>query len=178
MTDLVRSSDSDGIRVFYDISVLGASCVNERARTGVFRVVDRIARYLLTRDDITLSWTAYGNVDHLWDVVQLVDPLLLPGGQAFGTICVLDSKENHYSPMYEVLLSGFRDLVEHHLALIHGTRLMARQIDWLREFPADYDSQCIRCARLRQRSAFQGALELLMRSHEDPETLSVGPKEE
>ena len=45
-------------------------------------------------------------------------PLLWPDGEVFGTICVLDSKENRYNKRYEDLLLVFRQLVESHLATL------------------------------------------------------------
>ena len=44
-------------------------------------------------------------------------PLLWPDGEVFGTICVLDSKENKYEKRYEKLMASFKELVEAHLSL-------------------------------------------------------------
>ena len=46
-------------------------------------------------------------------------PLLWPDGEVFGTICVLDSKENKYEKRYEKLMVRFKELVEAHLALLY-----------------------------------------------------------
>ncbi len=46
-------------------------------------------------------------------------PLLWPEGEVFGTICVLDSKENDYSNDFEALMLQFKELVEGHLSLIY-----------------------------------------------------------
>ena len=45
-------------------------------------------------------------------------PLLWPDGDAFGTICVLDSKENSYNKRYEDLVVVFKELIESHLAYL------------------------------------------------------------
>lgn len=42
-------------------------------------------------------------------------PLYLPNGEVFGTICVLDNKENHYSEEYCQLLYYYKDLIESHM---------------------------------------------------------------
>ena len=42
-------------------------------------------------------------------------PLLWPNGEIFGTICILDSKENHYTPTYIKLLESFRTSIESQL---------------------------------------------------------------
>jgi signal transduction histidine kinase/CheY-like chemotaxis protein len=47
-------------------------------------------------------------------------PIRWPDGSSFGTICVLDNKENFYSETYVKLLEEFRDLVESHLQLVHA----------------------------------------------------------
>jgi len=46
-------------------------------------------------------------------------PLLWPDGEVFGTICVLDSKENRYKKGYEGLMLRFKELAESHLALLY-----------------------------------------------------------
>ena len=46
-------------------------------------------------------------------------PLLWPDGEVFGTICVLDLKENDYSNGFEALMLQFKELVEGHLSLIY-----------------------------------------------------------
>ena len=46
-------------------------------------------------------------------------PLLWPDDEVFGTICVLDLKENRYSKAYEQLMLQFKELVEAHLGLLH-----------------------------------------------------------
>lgn len=39
-------------------------------------------------------------------------PLVWPDGSVFGTICVLDDKTRHYSPLYRELLDQFRQIIE------------------------------------------------------------------
>lgn len=51
-------------------------------------------------------------------------PILLPDGDVFGTLCVLDQKENHYSERYEQLMRQFKDLIESHLALMVSNRAL------------------------------------------------------
>ena len=45
-------------------------------------------------------------------------PLLYPSGEIFGTICVLDNKENHYTREYEELLQSFKRLIERELEVL------------------------------------------------------------
>jgi len=46
-------------------------------------------------------------------------PLKWPDGEVFGTICVLDSKENRYSKKLENVMKQYQELVETHLILIY-----------------------------------------------------------
>ncbi len=46
-------------------------------------------------------------------------PILLPDGKPFGTICVLDDKENFYSDTYENLIINFREIIQSQLELIY-----------------------------------------------------------
>jgi PAS domain S-box-containing protein len=47
-------------------------------------------------------------------------PIQWPDGEFFGTICVLDSKENQYSKTYVELISQLKELVEAHLGLLYA----------------------------------------------------------
>ena len=47
-------------------------------------------------------------------------PITLPSGKPFGTICLLDNKENHYCSDYVKLLTQFRDLVEDHFRIVEN----------------------------------------------------------
>lgn len=44
-------------------------------------------------------------------------PILWPDGEVFGTICVLDAKENHYPALHEELMSLVKKYVETYLDL-------------------------------------------------------------
>ncbi|MBK8594380.1 MAG: diguanylate cyclase [Holophagales bacterium] len=45
-------------------------------------------------------------------------PIRLPDGRPFGTICLLDDRENSYSRDVEMVLEKMRDLIEGHLRLL------------------------------------------------------------
>ena len=52
-------------------------------------------------------------------IAYLGFPLLWPDGEVFGTICVLDAKENQFGRSYEKLMLKFKELVEAHLASLY-----------------------------------------------------------
>ncbi|MBY8315083.1 GGDEF and EAL domain-containing protein [Vibrio fluvialis] len=58
--------------------------------------------------DIALGMVAYCGIPILW-----------PNGDVFGTICVLDNKENFFTPTYRQLLHCFRTAVESQLTVIY-----------------------------------------------------------
>lgn len=64
-------------------------------------------------------------------------PILLPDGQPFGTICILDNKANAYSKDIEKLMLIFKKLVESNLELIVANQALGdenkRLSDYLEE---------------------------------------------
>jgi GAF domain-containing protein len=46
-------------------------------------------------------------------------PLLFPDGVPFGTICILDKKENAFPGKYEKLIAAMRDIIQGQLELIY-----------------------------------------------------------
>jgi len=67
-------------------------------------------------------------------------PILLPNGRPFGTICVLDNKENAYSERFEELIVKFRNLVQSDLEIIYMNQVLGdknrRLTDYLTELQA------------------------------------------
>lgn len=53
-------------------------------------------------------------------------PISWPDGKPFGTICVLDEKENHYSSQYINLVQKFRRSIEIHLELIDKSNQLTK----------------------------------------------------
>lgn len=56
-------------------------------------------------------------------------PVLWPDGEVFGTICVLDSKENRYGERYESLILKFKGLVEAHLASLFNVQSERKKLE-------------------------------------------------
>ena len=54
-------------------------------------------------------------------------PIHLPSGEPFGTICVLDSQTNQYTPDYKELMDGFRALIESDLELLFMNRVLGEK---------------------------------------------------
>ncbi len=60
-------------------------------------------------------------------------PIMWPNGKPFGTICILDKKENHYNSQYESLIKNFKTLIEKHLEMIEKAEILQKlaEIDLL-----------------------------------------------
>jgi len=54
-------------------------------------------------------------------------PILLPDGKPFGTICVLDDKENAYSETYEKLIENFREIIQSQLEVIYMNSVLGEK---------------------------------------------------
>ncbi|MBD3266836.1 GAF domain-containing protein, partial [bacterium] len=71
------------------------------------------------------EWNQAPEIDYGM-VSYLGMPICWPEGEVFGTICVLDSKENHYTE-YEKILEQFRSLIESHLAILFKNQQLEHQ---------------------------------------------------
>ncbi|MEC5160563.1 GAF domain-containing sensor histidine kinase [Janthinobacterium sp. CG_S6] len=87
-------------------------------------------------------------------------PLTWPDQHLFGTICVLDGRENPYSPVFLQLLQQFRGIVERDLQMIDAAHLRAREDAAVR---AD-EAERVRRELQQLRGGEQQALALLRES--------------
>jgi len=55
-------------------------------------------------------------------------PIMLPDKTPFGTICVLDNKENAYSDLYKDLVANFRDTIERDIELLYSNHSLNENI--------------------------------------------------
>lgn len=85
-------------------------------------------------------------IDEMWknnpdvklDMISYLGlPIVLPNGKPFGTICILDNKENAYSATYENLLENFRDILQSQIELIYMNLVLGEKnkslIDYFEE---------------------------------------------
>ncbi|MFA7382439.1 MAG: GAF domain-containing protein [Desulfurivibrionaceae bacterium] len=81
------------------------------------------------------------NPDIKLDMISYLGfPILLPSKEPFGTICVLDTKPNHYSETTEKLILKFRTILESQLEMIYVNQILGdknkRLTDYLMELQA------------------------------------------
>jgi PAS domain S-box-containing protein len=116
---LIMKADSPYIEVFCSSESQGNPYkVGDREHlTGLYceRVVETKGKLLVPNALKDNEWNENPDIK-LGMISYLGFPLLWPDGEVFGTICVLDSKENTYEKRYEELLIRLKELVEAHLA--------------------------------------------------------------
>ena len=84
-----------------------------RLNTGLYcETVMETRQRLLVPDALAdKKWNANPDIE-LGMISYLGFPIAWPGGEIFGTICVLDRKNNSFSDLHERLLVQFRDAIE------------------------------------------------------------------
>ena len=61
------------MRILYDISVMGSALKNNKSRTGVFRVVESLARELIKNEDIELIFCSNNNLNSIRDCLIFLE---------------------------------------------------------------------------------------------------------
>ena len=95
------------------------------------------------------------NQDKLNMISYLGFPILLPDRKPFGTICVLDNKENAYSETYENLIKNFREIIQSQLKVIYMNTILRKKNKNLSDYFADINKLhgivpiCSFCKKIR-----------------------------
>lgn len=102
-------------------------------------------------------------------------PLLLPNGQAFGTICVMDRKENEYSDTFKDLITNFREIIEGQLELIYANLVLGEEKRSLSEFIQELKVLrgivpiCSHCKKIRDSGGSWNEVDVYVGKHTDAE---------
>ena len=100
-------------------------------------------------------------------------PILLPDGKPFGTICVLDNKENAYSETYENLIKNFREIIQSQIELTYmNTELGEKNktlSDYLNEIKVlrGIVPICSHCKSIRDEKGSWNKLENYIQEHSE-----------
>ncbi|MFC1477159.1 GAF domain-containing protein [candidate division KSB1 bacterium] len=112
------------------------------------------------------------NPDVKLDMISYLGfPILYPDGRPFGTICVLDSKENKYSPVFEQLIMKFRDIVQNNLELLSMNRDLGdenkRLTDYISEIKQlrEFIPICASCKKIRDDEGYWHQVETYIAHH-------------
>jgi hypothetical protein len=98
-------------------------------------------------------------------------PILLPNGKPFGTICVLDNKDNAYSETYEKLIMNFRDIVQSELELIYMNSILGEKNKTLSDYITEIKTLrgiipiCAKCKKIRDDKGFWIQVEKYIENH-------------
>jgi len=98
-------------------------------------------------------------------------PIIQPDGEPFGTICVLDNKENSYSETFEKLLLKFRDLIQASIEIIYMNQVLGEKnrnlTDYLMEIQAlrGFVSICSNCKSIRDAQGHWRPIESYLIKH-------------
>lgn len=118
--DVFRSSESNNnpFKAMARYGLAGVYCE---------KVINTKSKLLVTNALKDEEWDS--NPDLEYGMISYLGfPLVWPDGEVFGTICVSDTKENHYGEKYERLILQCKELVEAHLGLLHLNHQLKRVI--------------------------------------------------
>ncbi len=82
-------------------------------------------------------------------------PILLPDKKPFGTICILDNKENHYSDVFIRVMKNFREIIEKDLEIVFMNQVLGERNRTLIEFIAEMQQLkgmlriCAHCKKIK-----------------------------
>jgi len=93
-------------------------------------------------------------------------PVCWPGGEMFGTICVLDNKKNEFGDRYEKVLSEFRDLIETQLSLIETNEKLNQTLNEVKKLRGLLPI-CSFCKKVRDDQGYWNMLESYIEEHSD-----------
>jgi GAF domain-containing protein len=100
-------------------------------------------------------------------------PILFPNGKPFGTICVLDQKENSYSQVSERLILNLRDTIHGHLELIFMNHVLGEENKQLKDYISEIRTLrailpiCSNCKKIRDDKGYWQEVESYISAHSE-----------
>ena len=102
-------------------------------------------------------------------------PILYPDQSPFGTICVLDNKENAYSAIAEKILLQLKKLIEANIAIVYMNNELGEENKNLKDFIKEIKTLrgilpiCSSCKKIRDDEGFWNHVENYIRERTDAE---------
>ena len=115
-------------------------------------------------ESFSVEWEKHPDIK-LNMISYLGFPITLPDKTQFGTICVLDDKENSYSELYIHLLQNFRSIIETDLELLYANQLLGEKNRQLSDYIAEIQTLrkilpiCANCKNIRDDKGYWNQLE-------------------
>ncbi|MCA0433332.1 MAG: LuxR C-terminal-related transcriptional regulator [Proteobacteria bacterium] len=134
--------------------------------TGLYcdKVMDERCELLVRDALVDPAWSSNPDLEHSMSY-YLGFPLCWPDGSIFGTVCVLDSRDNERATAYRALLDEFRHVMERDLALLVESAERQRLTEELRRSHAELEAKV--AARTHELSETNTALRVLLNQVED-----------
>jgi len=98
-------------------------------------------------------------------------PINLPNGIPFGTLCVLDNKENAYSITTKQLILNFKELIEGHLGLLHMNQILGDKNKSLNDYLSEIKTLrsilplCSFCKKIRDDKGYWEQVDVYIHKH-------------
>ena len=98
-------------------------------------------------------------------------PLSFPDHEPFGTICILDNKENSFSPAIDKLMVKFKNIIELHLQILYINQIMGDKNKSLTDYINDLKKFkgmipiCANCKKIRENDNSWELLETYLSKH-------------
>lgn len=156
--EVVKTSRTEGnpYREAQKVSMAGHYC------EAIYRRKDKIHIRDARNDP---QWQSAPELDYGM-VSYLGFPILQPDGIVYGTICVLDNKQNDYSEDYEALIRQFKSLVESHIRIIEQKREIEAKINEIKTLRGIIPI-CANCKNIRNDEGYWERVENYIIRHSD-----------
>jgi len=98
-------------------------------------------------------------------------PIMLPDDTPFGTICILDNKENAYTETIVKIIEKFRDMIQTHLALLYMNAVLGEKNKQLTDYLDELQSLrglipiCACCKKIKDNKGYWNAVETYLIKH-------------
>jgi transcriptional regulator with GAF, ATPase, and Fis domain len=102
-------------------------------------------------------------------------PIYLLDRKPFGTICVLDNKENAYSETYKNLIENFRDIIQYHLELIYMNSMLGENNKTLSDYLEEIKTLrgivpiCSYCKKIKDAEGKWSEVDVYVEKHSEAE---------
>ncbi|MBN2281566.1 MAG: GAF domain-containing protein [Candidatus Marinimicrobia bacterium] len=98
-------------------------------------------------------------------------PIHFPNGEPFGTICILDNKENAFSKSTEDLLQNFREILEDYLQIVYMNNVLGEENNKLTDYIAEIKNLrglipiCANCKKIKDSQGYWTRVERYIEDH-------------
>lgn len=156
--DIVRASSSAGNPYSKGLSVT----MNGHYCEGIFRTAEKLR---VENAETDSEWNMAPEIKYGM-VAYLGYPIRRPDQSLYGTLCILDNKENEFSEEFERLLHEFKKVIEAHLQLMEQKSELERQNAEIRTLQGILPI-CMKCKKIRNDQGYWDQLEDYISEHSE-----------